>query len=261
MQVMPRNLPVDAVLFDLDGTLLHTSPDIGCALNRALTERGMPPIAPDAAERLIGGGSAVLVERALSMLGLENQPQTHTQVLHRYELAYESICKSADGHLTERCPGLEAALEQLREMGIKLGVVSNKEMRFLEPLLLRFNLSGWFDIVVDGTALPQRKPDPAPLLHACDALAVEPAHTLYVGDSVNDVLAAQAAGMPVVCVSYGYSADHPVSELPCLSVIDDLSELPDLIGGQPQLRKRRAPMSAHPMHGAHRSDDQPGYLM
>jgi phosphoglycolate phosphatase len=259
MQVMPRNLPVDAVLFDLDGTLLHTAPDIGCALNRALTERGMPPITPDATQRLIGGGSAVLVQRVLNLLGVEDEARVHAQVLQRYELAYESICRSVDGHLTERCPGLETALDQLREMGLKLGVVSNKEMRFLEPLLLRFGLSGWFDIVVDGTALPRRKPDPAPLLHACEALAVEPAHTLYVGDSICDVEAAQAAGMPVVCVSYGYSADHPVSALPCLRVIDDLSELPDLIGGQPQLRKMRRP--AHLTGAGQRQDDYPAWLM
>jgi phosphoglycolate phosphatase len=259
MQVMPRNLPVDAVLFDLDGTLLHTSPDIGRALNRALTERGIPPIAPDAAQRLIGGGSAVLVQRALSLLGRDDEAHTHSQVLRRYELAYESLCQTPDGHLTQRCPGLEAALEQLRGMGIKLGVVTNKEMRFLEPLLLRFGLSGWFDIVVDGTACAKRKPDPAPLLHACDALAVEPAHTLFVGDSICDVQAAQAAGMPVVCVSYGYSAEHPVGELPCLRVIDDLTELPELIGGQPQLRKARRPAPA--AYAAQRNDDQPGYLM
>jgi phosphoglycolate phosphatase len=88
---------------------------------------------------------------------------------------------------------------------------------------------------------------------------VEPAHTLYVGDSICDVQAAQAAGMPVVCVSYGYSAEHPVGELPCLRVIDDLTELPELIGGQPQLRKARRPAPA--AYAAQRNDDQPGYLM
>ncbi len=187
MQVMSRNLPVDAVLFDLDGTLLHTSPDIGNALNRGLF------------------------------------------------------------------PGVEAALDGLRQMGLKLGVVTNKEQRFVAPLLQRFGLSAWFDIVVDGDTLAQRKPDPAPLLHACEALGVEPAHTLCVGDSVNDALAAQAAGMAMICVGYGHSADHPVSELPCLRVIDDLVELPELIGGPRRWRQPARAASA-----AYRAEEPAG---
>lgn len=192
MQVMSRNLPVDAVLFDLDGTLLHTSPDAVSALNRALPERG--------------------------------------------------------SHLS---PGVEAALDGLRQMGLKLGVVTNREQGFVTPLLQRSGLSAWFDIVVDGDTLAQRKPDPAPLLHACDALGVEPAHTLYVGDSVNGALAAQAGGIAMICVSYGYSEDQPVADLPCLRVIDDLAELPELIGGPRRWRQPARAASA-----AYRADEQ-----
>lgn len=251
MQVMSRNLPVDAVLFDLDGTLLHTSPDIDRALNRALVERGMSPLNEDVTQTLIGGGSAVLIERALALLGAADEMHTRELVLSRYESCYQSLCQSAEGHLTQLCPGVEAALDGLRQMGLKLGVVTNKETRFVAPLLQRFGMMGWFDIVVDGDTLAQRKPDPAPLLHACDALAVAPAHALYVGDSATDALAAQAAGMPMICVSYGYSADHPVSELPCLRVIDDLEELPELIGGP---RRWRQPQRG--ARAAQRPDDQ-----
>ncbi|WP_168788627.1 phosphoglycolate phosphatase [Paraburkholderia aromaticivorans] len=251
MQVMSRNLPVDAVLFDLDGTLLHTSPDIGSALNRALTERGLSALSTDVTQTLIGGGSAVLVQRAFAWLGAPHEAHTHDLVLRRYETCYQSICQSADGYQTQLFEGVEAALDGLRQMGLKLGLVTNKEQRFVAPLLQRFGLSAWFDIIVDGNTLAQRKPDPAPLLHACDALGVEPAHTLYVGDSVNDALAAQAAGMAMICVSYGYSADHPVSELPCLRVIDDLAELPELIGGPRRWRQR-----THSASAAYRADEQ-----
>jgi phosphoglycolate phosphatase len=251
MQVMPRNLPVDAVLFDLDGTLLHTAPDISRALNRALADCGMPALSAGVIETLIGGGSALLVERALALLdiagiaGVAGETPSRDLVLRRYEWRYEAICQSADGHLGRLCPGVEDALDGLRQMGLKLGVVTNKEMRFVAPLLQRFGLSAWFDIVVDGDTLAQRKPDPAPLFHACDALAVEPAHALFVGDSINDALAAQAAGMSMICVSYGYSADHPVATLPCLRVIDDLGALPELIGGPREWRQ--------PMRGTYRA--------
>ena len=237
MQVMPRNLPIDAALFDLDGTLLHTSPDIGRALNRALAECCLPVLSTEVIETMIGGGSALLVERALALLRIPDEMKSRDRLLHRYESCYQEICENADGHLTQLCPGVEAALDGLRQMGLKLGVVTNKEMRFTAPLLQRLGLSAWFDIVVDGDTLAQRKPHPAPLLHACDALAVDPAHTLYVGDSVNDALAAQAAAMSMICVSYGYSADNPVTELPCLRVIDSLDELPELVGGPRQWRK------------------------
>ncbi|MCX5544085.1 HAD-IA family hydrolase [Paraburkholderia sp. CNPSo 3076] len=230
MQVMPRNMPIDAVLFDLDGTLLHTSPDIGNALNRALAENGFPLLAPGVAQTLIGGGSEILVDRALALLGVDARPSTLDLVLRRYEASYQQICRD-ENQLTGFYPGAEATLDSLREMGLKLGLVTDSESRFVDPLMWRFGMQAWFDIVVDANVRLPRKPDPEPLLHACEALGVDPTHTLFVGDCVTDALAAQAANMPMVCVSYGYSHNHPVSELPCLRVIHHISELHDLIGG------------------------------
>ncbi|MGF6731405.1 phosphoglycolate phosphatase [Paraburkholderia youngii] len=230
MQVMPRNMPIDAVLFDLDGTLLHTSPDIGNALNRALAENGFPLLAPGVAQTLIGGGSEILVDRALTLLGIDARPATLDLVLRRYEASYHQICRDKN-QLSEFYPGAEATLDSLREMGLKLGLVTDSESRFVDPLIWRFGLHGWFDMVVDANARLPRKPDPEPLLQACEALGVDPTHTLFVGDCVTDALAAQAANMPMVCVSYGYSHNHPVSELPCLRVIHHIGELTELLGG------------------------------
>ncbi|CAB3807494.1 Phosphoglycolate phosphatase, plasmid [Paraburkholderia ultramafica] len=181
MQIMTRILPVDAVLFDFEGSFLHKPPDIGDVFDRALS-------------------------------GLR--------------------------------PGVEAALDSLRQMGMKLGIVTDKEMRFVTPLLRQSGLSAWIDIIVHGDTLAQRKPDPAPLLHACDALAVEPAHALHVGDSLIDAMAAQAAGMAMIRVSHGRGADQPVPELPCLQVIDDLCDLPELIGGPSPWRRPKGALSA-----------------
>jgi phosphoglycolate phosphatase len=192
MHVLSRNLPVDAVLFNLDGTLIFTSTSIANTPYRALIDN-------------------------------------------------ETIRGRPDGQLAKLCPGVEASLEGLRQMGLKLGIVTNHGMCYVSTLLQQSGLSAWFDIVVDGDTLEACKPDTAPLLHACDALAVEPAHALYVGNSVHDAVAAQAAGMAMVRVNYGYRTDHPVPDLPCLQVIDDLSVLLELISGpRPWRRSKRS---------------------
>ena len=165
----------------------------------------------------------------------------------------ETIRGRPDGQLAKLCPGVEASLDGLRQMGLKLGIVTNGGTCDVSTLLQRSGLSAWFDIVVDGDTLGACKPDPAPLLHACDALAVEPAHALYIGDSVNDAMAAQAAGMAMVRVNHGYRTNRAVSDLPCLQVIDDLSELLELIGGPtPWRRPKRS------THLVRRCDEQVG---
>ncbi|MBV8156307.1 MAG: HAD-IA family hydrolase [Dyella sp.] len=249
MHVMSRNLPIDAVLFNLDGTLLHTSPGIGSALNCALTDHNIPSLSLDLMKTLIGGGSTLLVERALTLHGFSGWSHTHDKVLRHYEAHYRSVCHGLNGNLMALRPGVEATLDDLRQMGIKLGVVTSTERQFATPLLQRSGLSAWVDLVVDGDTLAQRKPHAAPLLHACEVLAVEPAHTLHVGGSANDAMAAQAAGMPMVCASRGYSADHA---LPRLQVIDDLDELPRLIGGPRSWR------GSGSVRAPHQQDDSAG---
>lgn len=161
-----------------------------------------------------------------------------------FDLASTLHGKRIGEHFAELFPDVEAALDGLRQMGLKLGVVTDKAMDAVEPVLQRLGLSMWFDIVVDGGAVAQRKPHPAPLLHACEALAVQPAHALYVGDSTNDALAAQAAGMQMIRVSYGEASaraeEGVADDLPCLRVIDTLRELLDVIGSphQPKSTKR-----------------------
>jgi phosphoglycolate phosphatase len=150
-------------------------------------------------------------------------------------------------------PAVDAALDALRQMGLKLGVVTDKASHSVEPLLQRSGVSMWFDIVVDGDTLAHCKPHPAPLLHACEALAVDPAHALFVGESENDALTAQAAGMPMICLSHGETDSYDVAALPCLRVIEALAELPELIGGPQQWnRQKRA------AHGEPRTEDGGG---
>lgn len=176
-----------------------------------------------------------------------------------FDLASTLHGKRIGGHFAELFPDVEAALDGLRQMGLKLGVVTDKAMDAVEPMLQRFGLSMWFDIVVDGDAVAQRKPHPAPLLHACEALAVQPAHALYVGDSANDALAAQAAGMQMIRVSYAeHSArdEEAQADLPCLRVIDTLAELLELIGSPPRWNR-----SKRVVQTAWRQDDWAGLVI
>jgi len=126
-------------------------------------------------------------------------------------------------------PGVAEGLRSLHGLGLKLAVVTNKQRHFAVALLDRLNLSQWIEVVVGGDTCERRKPDPQPLNFACNALHVDPLQTLMVGDSRNDVLAARAAGLPVVCVPYGYNEGSDPRELPCDAFIESLAELPGIL--------------------------------
>jgi phosphoglycolate phosphatase len=114
--------------------------------------------------------------------------------------------------------------------GVRTAVVTNKQHRFADALLRRLGLAGWVDVVVGGDTCVRRKPDPQPLLFACESLQVPLSESLMVGDSANDVQAARAAGIPVVCVSYGYNEGRDPRTLDCDSLLDSLADLPAQIG-------------------------------
>jgi len=217
--------PIDAALFDLDGTLVHTAPCIAAALNAALAVRGLGPIETAAVTTMIGGGVPMLIERALTRLGVKYEPPLAESILADYRKFYL--------HDPDAMPlpfaGVERALADLQRMGLKLGVVTNTFDRFVREILRHTALAQLFDIVVSADTVPERKPHPAPLLYACRTLAVEPQRALFVGDSRNDAEAAQAAHMRMVCMTYGYNEGNSVAELPCLALLADMGALPALI--------------------------------
>ena len=216
---------IDAVLFDLDGTLVHTAPCIGAALNHALADNHLGAIEPSVVATMIGGGVPTLIERALMKLGHAADPQVVASMLARYRAIY----LAPNGPLPVAFPGVEGALTELHRAGFKLGVVTNTFDRFVQTILQITGLAHLFDIVVSADTLPERKPHPAPLLYACKALSVAPDQALFVGDSRNDAEAAQAARMCMVCMTYGYNEGRPVSELPAVAFLANMSELPLLL--------------------------------
>jgi phosphoglycolate phosphatase len=219
-------LKVKAVMIDLDGTLLDTIPDLAAAANNMLIEMGRKPL-PEARIRMfVGKGIANLIERSLTddMDGKPDQA-SFDQAVPIYERCYHA----ANGRHTTVYAGVMEGLNAMRARGLPLVCVTNKAERFTLPLLEYMKMSHYFVTVVAGDTLPQRKPDPAPLLHACKIMNVAPSEMLMIGDSLNDTEAARAAGCPVFCVNYGYNEGHDVRELDVDAIVATLIEANTLI--------------------------------
>jgi phosphoglycolate phosphatase len=222
-----------ALLFDLDGTLLDTVRDIALALNRTLEEQGLDPLPEDSVRRMIGRGSPILIERAAAMRGCKLDPPGHAAMLERFFHHYDEVERS-DAASARPFSGAADALHRLHGAGFRTAVVTNKHHRFATGLLDRLELAPFIDVVIGGDSCPRRKPDPLPLIAACERLGVPASAALMVGDSVNDVEAARAAGMPVACVSYGYNEGRDARTLDCDVLLDSLIELPPLLERMPQ---------------------------
>jgi phosphoglycolate phosphatase len=216
------------VLFDLDGTLIDTAADIALALNAALAERGVAAIDECAVRTLIGRGAAVLIARALEVRGASIEAAARAQIFERFIDHYAALQQQGRSRAAAY-PGAAAALRELAAAGLRLGVVTNKVRRLAVATLDHAGLGDAVHVVVGGDSCARRKPDPEPLLFACQHLGVMPDVALMVGDSVNDVTAARAAGMPVLCVPYGYNEGSDPRTLPCDGFIATLAELPGLL--------------------------------
>ena len=194
-----------AVLFDLDGTLLDTAPDMIGALNALLAESARDPVDFAALRPLVSHGGVALVRAAFPEVsgGVFEQLRERFLELYRANLAVH----------TRLFPGFEAVLATLGAQAVPWGVVTNKPGWLTEPLLAQLGLWDRAGCVLSGDTLPERKPHPRPLLVAAEQLGIEPAHCLFVGDALRDVQAAQGAGMVPIGAGYGYldPNDDPAS--------------------------------------------------
>jgi phosphoglycolate phosphatase len=214
-----RVFAVDAVAFDLDGTLLDTVHDLAAAVNLLFGELGLSPLPVDAVRAMVGKGVSDLLGKALTRARGAPPPDGElADLLPRYGQNYASIL----GRQTRLFPGVVAGLDRMREAGFQLAVVTNKATRFVRPHLVHAGIAGYFETVVGGDDAVAKKPDAAPLLLAAARLGVAPARMLMVGDSVNDVAAARAAGSPVLVVPYGYNEGASVQTLAADGIVDSL---------------------------------------
>ena len=219
---------IGAVLFDLDGTLLDTAGDIALALNRAVAEFHWPPVALADVRQFIGAGGAILVDRAAALQGRALSPAVRSAIIQRFFHHYGALGESGE-YTADPYPGTINALRALHAAGVRIAVVTNKLHRFSVNVLQLRGFMDWVDCVVGGDTCERRKPDPQPLLYACERLGVSPKAALMVGDSINDAQAARAAGIAVICVSYGYNEGNDPKSLPCDQLIDSLEILPSML--------------------------------
>jgi len=220
------SLPFDLVLFDLDGTLIETAPEIGDAVNDTLAQFGLPAVTQAQVDRWIGHGTRELLVQALA-----HARGTSVDAV-RMAADLPAIAQAFDGHYQRRCgtrsrpyPHVREVLQALRSRGVRLAVVTNKEGRYTHTVLAAHGLQPLFDRVVSGDTLPTKKPDPAGVRSCLAQFGVPPARALFVGDSSIDVATARNAGVPVWALPYGYNMGQPIEASGADRVIADFRQL------------------------------------
>jgi 2-phosphoglycolate phosphatase len=215
---------IDAVLFDLDGTLADTAPDLGGALNRLLEEEDRPSLPPATLRPYVSGGT-----RGLLKLGLQVAPgdPAYAELARRFLVHYEqNLCTG-----TRLFPGMAELLDALEARGTKWGIVTNKPQRFTLPLVERLGLHRRAACVISGDSAAHPKPDPAPLFLACEVAGIEARTTAYVGDDIRDIVAGQAAGMRTITAAYGYlGVDVPYDAWRADAIVNGPMEILNLLG-------------------------------
>jgi phosphoglycolate phosphatase len=209
-------MPVSSITFDLDGTLLDTARDIFVACQRVLAEMRLPTRSEAEIRCFVGRGMDELITRCLTW----DTPPERAAVEEGMRL-FRQYYAEENGRATQPYPGVVEGLQAFHASGLPLAVVTNKSTAFTQPLLEQTRLADYFQVVVCGDSTPFKKPHPEPILHACRLLGVAPTANLHIGDSINDALAARAAGSLAWLVPYGYSEGKPLSADDCDALVSD----------------------------------------
>ena len=227
MTLLGARFDVDAVIVDLDGTMVDTLGDFVVALNLMLADLPAPyrshPVDRATVSHLVGKGSEHLLTSVLSLAGAK---AGDLEIV--YALAWPSYQRhylDINGQHASVYPGVVAGLQRLRQQGLKLACLTNKPTAFALPLLKAKGLEHFFELSFGGDAFERKKPDPLPLLKTCEALDTLPQRTLMIGDSSNDAQAARAAKCPVLLVTYGYNHGEPIREVDADAFVDSLEHL------------------------------------
>lgn len=207
------------IAFDLDGTLVDTAPDLVGSLNAILAEEGLPALPFDDVRKMVGRGARALLERGFAAAGAPLDADQAPALVERFVALYLGRI----AHESAPFPGVVETLEDLRASGARLVVCTNKLTHLSVALLDALDLTRHFDAVVGADSAPAPKPDPRHVLAAIAAVGGDPARAVMVGDSINDVLAAKAAHVPALLVSFGYT-EAPVETLGGDLLIDAFSD-------------------------------------
>ncbi|MGF1546427.1 MAG: phosphoglycolate phosphatase [Thiotrichales bacterium] len=214
------------VLIDVDGTLVDSVPDLAYCVDEMLRELGMPVRGESTVRHWVGNGVERLVKRAL-INQLDGEPDE--ALFERALPIFMALYRDNTSKRSLLYPGVREGIDYLKGSGFRLGCVTNKAAQFTLPLLRDLGIHDEFEVIVAGDTLPQKKPDPAPLLYAAQQLGCTPEESLMLGDSQSDVKAARAAGFQIVCMSYGYNHGEDIRRYHPDAVIDSMTELPALL--------------------------------
>jgi 2-phosphoglycolate phosphatase len=212
---------IRGVLFDLDGTLIDSAPDLAGAANRLRADHGLAPLPLEDLRPMVGSGARGMVGVAFGVA--PGEP--------RFEALRDAFLAHYEAGLLQRTrpfDGVEALLSALEADGIAWGIVTNKATRFTAPIVAGLGLARRAGVVVCGDTTPHSKPHPEPLLHAANALALAPGDVAYVGDDLRDAQAARAAGMPMLAATWGYLGQgEPVHSWGADALVDAPSQVLD----------------------------------
>ncbi|NUE93565.1 phosphoglycolate phosphatase [Acinetobacter seifertii] len=211
----------DLILFDLDGTLVDSAADLYRSMNLSLQSLGWPLVTELQIREWVGKGASKLCESVLLHLFGKLDAEQHKVLLHTFVETYGAeLCVN-----TQIYSGVPEFLKHCQTLNIKMACVTNKPVKLAQGLLDALELSPYFQVVLGGDSLPERKPHPLPLLHCMQSLNTSASQSLMIGDSSNDVEAARRAGIDCIVVSYGYNHGESIYDCQPQQVIDSLAEL------------------------------------
>lgn len=220
------SVAIEAVALDLDGTLLHTAPDLALAANLMLADLDRPLVAETVVMTYVGNGAARLIKRLLTG-EMDGEPEAEL-FEQAQALFYRHYAEVLDVH-TRLYPGVIEALQTFKQAGFRLACITNKPQQFTLPLLRTMGLHHYFDLVIGGDVLARKKPDPLPLLHVCQQFAIVPQEMAMVGDSMADVEAARQAGCYAIYVPYGYNRGVSAEAAGADAVVARLTDVTKII--------------------------------
>ena len=214
----------ELIIFDLDGTLIDSVPDLAVAVNHMLTTLDRETFDEESIRYWVGNGAQILVKRALS--GSNEIDETLDEALFEKALTVfldfygQHLCKT-----TKTYAHVPTTLHALKSEGYRLAIVTNKPFAFVTPILEGLHLDDLFELILGGDSLEKKKPDPLPLLHVCETLDIPVEKSVMVGDSKNDILAANTAGMQSIGVTYGYNYGENIDTYEPSLVVDDFADI------------------------------------
>lgn len=220
MQFLNKN----TLLFDLDGTLVDSAPDLAFAVNQTLVELGFTPYNQEVIRGWVGNGANILIQRALSG-STEISANLDSQLVSRALEMFFQVYQSHNCIDTKLYNGVLDTLITLKNRGYRLAIITNKPEQFITPIINGLGLNGLFELVIGGDTLEKRKPDPLPLNYACQQLSVSIKECVMIGDSKNDILAAKAAKMQSIALTYGYNYGEDIAKYQSELVIDNFEDL------------------------------------